>query len=193
MFRIISMLFVLSIITAKASAGAVPDVVRQLADAFAQSHSEKEQLPPGRSVRDEYAHHFFLGYTHPSGGVYTQSALLQEAYTHGQAYWRDHPSERTGILSAYGYVSVEREGDWSRGFEISAFEPLGIDGERWWMTPFGNGRWSEVGLQQNHTQNSQSRVRIVGYLSPAGHYGHLGAYAHEVLVTSGVLVSAENH
>ena len=36
-------------------------------------------------------------------------------------------------------------------------------------------------------------LRIVGYLSPKGHYGHLGAYEHEVLVTSGVAVKAADH
>lgn len=39
----------------------------------------------------------------------------------------------------------------------------------------------------------QPRVRIVGYLSPKGHYGHLGAYDYEVLVTSGVAVKAADH
>jgi hypothetical protein len=181
----ISTLVMSSLLAANAGAAEVPDVVLEYADSFEQSQIVKEQLRPGRTLRDEYANYFFQGFTHPSGEVFTKSALIQDAYTHGQAYWRDHPSERTKIFSEYGYVPVEREGVWSRGFEKSAFEPSDADGERWWMSPFGQGAWSQVGLDQASRGSTPSRVRIVGYLSPKGHYGHLGAYEHEVLVTSG--------
>lgn len=95
------------------------------------------------------------------------------------------------ILAGYGYVAVEREGDWSRGFETSAFAPSDTDGERWWMQPLGDRPWSTVGL--GDVGGSGSQVRIVGYLSPTGRYGHLGSYAHEVLVTSGVEVPSAHH
>jgi hypothetical protein len=178
-FRIVFTLLMSSVLAAMASAGEVPDVVLQYADAFAQRQTVQEQLPPGRTVRDQYAHFFFQGYTHPAGAVFTKSPLVQDAYTHGQNYWREHPLERAKIFSEYGYVAVERQGMWSRGFEKSAFEPSDGDGGRWWMSPLGEGPWKETGLDQG------GRVRIVGYLSPKGHYGHMGAYEHEVLVTSG--------
>lgn len=192
MFRIISTLLIVAILAVKAFAGEVPDVVVRYADSFAQSQSTKGQLPTDQAMRDEYARYFFQGFTHPAGGIYTKSALIQDAYSHGQTYWRDHPSERTKVFSGYGYIAVEREGVWTQGFEISAFDPSDADGGRWWITTFGGRPWSEVGLDRG-TGNGQSRVRIVGYLSPKGSYGHLGAYQHEVLVTSGGPVISSNH
>jgi hypothetical protein len=166
-----------------ASAAPVPAVVMKYADAFARLQQVQEELPAGQTMRDSYAQAFFQGYTHPSGGVFTKSALIQDAYTRGQAYWRDHPDERPKIFSEYGYIPVEHEGVWSSGFEISVFEPSGAEGERWWMRPFGDGPWSDTGLDRR-AGNGPTRIRIVGYLSPQGSYGHLGAFAHEVLVTS---------
>ncbi|MGB9110262.1 MAG: hypothetical protein WCC39_16370 [Telluria sp.] len=166
----------------EASAAPVPAVVIQYADAYTQSQPAQAQLPAGQ-MRDSYAQAFFRGYTHPSGGVFNQSALIQDAYTRGQAYWRDHPDERAKIFSEYGYLPVEHEGVWSSGFEISVFKPSGAEGEQWWMSPFGDGPWSDAGLDRR-AGNGTTRIRIVGYLSPQGHYGHLGAFSHEVLVTS---------
>lgn len=190
MFRIVFTLVISGVLATNVRAGEIPKVVLHYADLFAQLPTAKEPLPPGRSLRDEYAQYFFQGYTHPSGGVFTKSALIQDAYTHGQAYWRDHVSERAKIFAEYGYVAIDREGTWSRGFERSAFEPSGDDGGRWWMQPLGDGPWSETGLDQKGAVTGALRVRIVGYLSPKGHYGHRGAYEHEVLVTSGQRVES---
>jgi hypothetical protein len=187
----ISILLTFGILVVEARAGEIPDVVIQYANAFAQSQPIKG-TPADQALYEEYARYFFQGYTHPSGGAYTDSALIQDAYMRGQVYWRDHPAERAAIFSGYGYVPVEREGVWSRGFEKSDFEPSGADGDKWWITTFGGRPWSEVGLDRG-MENGRARIRIVGYLSPKGHYGHLGAYEHEVLVTSGVPVFFSNH
>jgi hypothetical protein len=60
----ISTLVMSSLLAAKAGATEVPDVVLEYADSFAQSQTVKEQLPPGRTLRDEYANYFFQGFTH---------------------------------------------------------------------------------------------------------------------------------
>ena len=193
MFRFISTLLMLSILIGKATAGKVPNIVLQYADSFAQSQTAEKQLPADRTLPDEYARWFFQGFIHPSGGISTKSDLMRDAYTNGQIYWRDHPSERAEIFAGYGYLAVEREGVWSRGFEKSAFQPADADVGEWWITTFGGVAWRDVGLDQPSSKNDRPRVRIVGYLSPKGRYGHLGAYEHEVLVTSGVPVDAGSH
>lgn len=192
MLRLISTILIVGALAGKATAADVPDVVLQYADAFAQSQSKAEQPSPSRSLRDEYAVWFFQGFTHPSGGIFTRSDLMNDAYTRGQAYWRDYPSERDKILSAYGYVAIEREGVWSHGFEVSAFRPIDAEGEKWWITTLGGRRWGDVGLDDVMSRYKQLRVRIVGYISPKGHYGHLGAYVREVLVTSGTPTDGGN-
>ncbi|KHK57768.1 hypothetical protein PI87_04815 [Ralstonia sp. A12] len=190
MFRLISTILIVGALAGKATAGEVPDVVLQYADAFAQSQTKAERLSSGLSLREAYSVWFFQGFTHPSGGIYTDSDLMKDAYTHGQTYWRDYPSERDALLAAYGYDAVELEGVWSQGFEKSAFWPTDAEaGEgEWWITPFGRRTWRDVGLDNVQRSNKPVRVRIAGYLSQNGHYGHLGAYVREVLVTSGVPV-----
>lgn len=190
MFRFLSTLMLLSLLTVKAVAGEVPDVILRFADTFARSQTAEQPLPAGRTVRSEYAVWFFQGFTHPSGGISTKSDLMRDAYANGQRYWRDHPAERADVFSGYGYVAVVREGVWSRGFEKSAFQPADADGGEWWMNSFGEVDWRDVGLIPPSSANDRPRLRIAGYLSPKGHYGHLGAYEHEVLVTSGVPVDA---
>lgn len=185
MHWIFSTLLIVGIFIGKATAGEVPNIVLQYADSFAQSQSVQEPLRAGRALPDEYAIWFFQGFTHPSGSIFTKSDLMRDAYSNGQAYWRDHPSERADIFAGYGYRTVEREGVWSHGFEKSAFQPGDGSEGKWWMSTFGGVAWRDVGLDQPNSRIDGLRVRIVGYLSPKGRYGHLGAYEHEVLVTSG--------
>jgi hypothetical protein len=195
MIRRIAALVMAGTLAASAAAQQIPEAVGDFADAFERTQTVPEKLRPGRTLREEYAANFFMGLTHPEGAILTRSALMEDAYLHGQAFWRDNPSGRDAIMSEYGYVAVKREGVWSRGFEISAFEPVGASRTRWWMSSFGNVAWSALGLDAAAAAAAPTgvRVRIVGYLSPAGRHGHLGAYEREVLVTSSLpAVSANN-
>lgn len=193
MFRTISTLLLSSLLAATAGAADIPDVVIQYADAFARTQSgdglsRPEESLHGHALREAYAASFFQGLTHPHGGVYTNSALRQDAWTRGQAWWREHPLERARIMAEYGYVVVEREGVWSRGFEKSVFMPRDADREGWWMSTLGDRAWSEVGLELGPGHAPATRVRIVGYLSSKGRYGHIGGWEREVLVTSAARV-----
>ena len=189
-----SAFLLLTALAGEASADNIPDIVLEYAGAFAQTQAADKQ-PPATPPAD-YAQWFFQGLTHPAGAIVTQSALMRDAYTKGQEYWRDHPSQRTQIMAGYGYRAIERDGVWSRGFEKSVFQPsqanldVDVDAGPWWLDSFGGVAWREVGLVAPHSTYEQPRVHIAGYLSPKGHYGHLGAYAHEVLVISGNAVKA---
>lgn len=194
MLRSISILLLLTALAGKANAANIPDIVLEYAHAFAQTQTtdKRASTPPA-----DYAQWFFQGLIHPSGGIVTQSAAMRDAYMKGQRYWRDHPSERANIMASYGYRAIERDGVWSRGFEKSVFQPahadLDLDAGAWWLNSFGGVAWRDVGLVAPNSSHQQPRVHIVGYLSPKGHYGHLGAYEHEVLVTSGAAVQAADH
>ena len=184
MLRFISTILIAGVLAGHAAAREMPDVVRRYADAFAQSQGEAGQPLSKLSLRDEYATWFFEGFTNPIGGSFTRSTLLNSAYALGQAYWRDHPSERDEIFAGYGYIAVQREGVWSHGFEVNAFRPADSDEGEWWVTPICGDPRCDVGLRDARPGNKPRQMRIVGYLSPAGRYGHLGAYGRKVLVTS---------
>ena len=186
MFRFIFKVLILGALTGKAIAGPVPDVALEFFNSFVESQTQ-EKKPPADDVKSsQYAQWFFQGFTNPTGGIYTESSLMRDAYTKGQIYWRDHPSQRDDIFKAYGYSAIEQDGVFSQGFEKSDFQPNGASASRWWMTAVGDVAWRDIGFEPRRT--GPSRLHIVGYLSPKGQFGHLGAYEHEVLVTSAVLV-----
>lgn len=190
MFREISSLLISSIVAATASAVEIPDVVIGYADSFAQTQAGNglsNELHNGRSLHEEYANWFFQGLTHPHGGTFSHAGLMRDAYARGQTWWRDHPFERGRMMAEYGYTVVEQEGVWSLGFEKSVFTPRDAERGSWWMTTLGSRAWSEVGLEQVRSAPA-TRVRIVGYLSPKGRYGHIGGYEREVLMTSATRV-----
>ena len=191
---IATVLLFITALAGKANAGNIPELVLEYAHAFAQTQAADKQAstPP-----TEYAQWFFQGLTHPYGGIFTQSDVMRDAYTNGQRYWRDHPSEHANIMAAYGYRAIERDGVWSTGFEKSMFQPAqvdpGVDAGPWWLNSFGSVAWRDVGLVAPNSAYKQPLVHIVAYLSPKGHYGHLGAYEHEALVISGTAVKAADH
>lgn len=165
----------------------VPTVVLEFFKSFAALQTgEKKPAIDGGAQSSQYAQWFFQGFTHPKGGIYAKSSLMRDAYTKGQVYWRDHPSRRGDIFAAYGYVAIEQDGFYSHGFEKSAFQPADASASVWWMTSLGDVSWRDMGFEP--VRSGPSRLHIVGYLSPKGQFGHLGAYEHEVLVTSAAFI-----
>lgn len=116
-----------------------------------------------------------------------KSDLIRDAYTKGQACWREHPGERDDIFKGYGYTPVATDGYWAFGPELSSFVPVEMPSEKWWMTSFGQIKWRERGpnLAPGFVATP---IHIVGYVSPPGTHGHLGQYDREVLVMSYTLV-----
>jgi len=171
------------ILPAAAHAGEVPELVTRLAQHYLASPEADAKVGQGEDPVQVYADNLFRGYTHPAGGVYTQSGLVHEAYYKGQAYWREHPEEREAILAGYGYEKVEADGEWSRGFERSRFVPDGRDGETWWVSSFGAVRWTELGPGQADAKFLTARVHLSGYLSTPGRHGHMGQYSRELMAT----------
>lgn len=163
----------------------IPQAVQVLAQSYATSHPVAEPGWGGRTVQEEYAAWFFSGYVHPNGGIQTKSELMRDSYTRGQSYWRDHPDERDAILAGYGYLRVDMDGIWSRGYEKSSFVPTDLESQTWWLSSFGGARWEDLLRSGKMERNfGAAQVHITGYVSPDGAFGHLGAYRREVLVTS---------
>lgn len=165
---------------AAAHASDVPDTVTRLAQAWlAQNQSDFPNVDPVQV----YASNFFSGYTNPGGSdMVVASRLVRDAVMAGRAYWREHPDEREGILAGFGYERIEIEGTWTRAFEISGFAPRDSRG-LWWLSPL-------EGAIPPDAPEGQARVRISGYLSRPGQYGHLGMYKRELLASTVVFIDA---
>ena len=172
-----------------ASAAAIPDLVVRAAQSFAQLHPDEKRPAADVVQLEEYGRWFFQGFTHPSGQIFTQSDLMRDAYVKGQTYWREHPLEREAVFAGYGYAPVDVQGVWTWGFEKSAFQAPNSGGASWWMDTLGGVGWRQVGLDDPRTPTMQ--VHLAGYLSPKGHYGHMGAYEQEIIVTAGAFVEKQ--
>jgi len=79
------------------------------------------------------------------------------------------------------------EGTYSRGFEYSGFQVTDSD-EVWWLS----GKTEELYklIHHKHKTNKspsrilgQAQVKLKGKLRTKGHYGHMGRYSKELIVT----------
>ena len=177
---------ILCMVGARATAADMPRFVQQYADAYIHAHPD-EQARSMRPLADEYARWFLRGFINPRGGMREPSDIDGAAYTEGQAYGRAHPDERAAIFADFGYVPVATTGVWRLGFETMAFRPDDSDEHGWWMRPFGEVSWTDLGLVPPDRKNGAHnfRVHIEGYVSPVGQYGHMGGFPREVVVLSG--------
>jgi hypothetical protein len=96
------------------------------------------------------------------------AALLAASPTVGKPLFDAHPATVDGV--AFGREQVF-EGDYSHGFERSEFDPLGPKGGVMWLQGWTGG-------------DGAHHIRFIGRrTAKPGHYGHLGAYRHMVLIT----------
>lgn len=177
---VICSLLAIALSNVPANAVEIPPIVKKHFETYAVSHPKKKKRSSDRPDEQIFADFFFIGLT-SQNEVWTSVGIETDAYNQGQLYWRDHPNKRELILASYGYVRVDAKGIWRCGFEQSSFTPIGRKNEEWWVSSFRGASWGNLlGSNCNKIHN----VRIVGYLSPIGSYGHLGSYKREVFFTS---------
>lgn len=167
-------------IPAPAIAASLPEDVRRLAVAYVKAHPE-EKAPRGSSLSDEYARGFLQGFLYPEGSL-ERPGIYWAAYAQGQARWREGPEAQERTFAGYGYARVELTGSWLSGFETSFFQPDGHD-RGYWLS-FLPGVKLDLPWSPGFPARDRRRVRVVGYLSPEGSYGHLGMYVRELYARS---------
>ena len=87
-------------------------------------------------------------------------------------------------LKQCGYAEVDVTGIWTRGFEKNQFISDGTNNEKWWVDWFADSRLDALTTQDYEQGFTVARVRLTGYLSPLGSYGHLGGYRREIVITN---------
>jgi hypothetical protein len=110
------------------------------------------------------------------------SDATMRGFEAGQAYRREHPENLKQIFEGYGYTTIEADGWWKAGFEVSDFRSKKSPQESWWLTVIAN----EGDAQKVRVEARQEgvQVHVSGYLSPPGYYGHLGQSRRELFATS---------
>lgn len=158
----------------------VPAVVAQLADEYIATDSSG---PRARQFED-FAAGFFRGFAFPEGGSPRNSDAARAGYARGQRYLVDHPNEMDQIFAGYGYNRVDCIGVWRLGFEVSSFEPVDGSTCRAWLGFLGYATSNVPSPAKDGFGVTAHTVRVVGYLSPPGNYGHMGVYGRSLLALS---------
>jgi hypothetical protein len=177
---ILGVLAAQSIVFGSANAASVPDDVLEQARAYAKTHRSEKPLP-GKTLVEEYASGFFVGFIH--GGEFFGSDAFGTAYAKGAARWKEGPDAQQRTFAGYGYQRIEWTGLWTTGFETSRFEPDGQPGLTAWLD-FLAGSEAALPKTDPGPRFRKLRLRLTGYLSPRGSYGHLGMHGRELFATS---------
>lgn len=162
-------------------AAPVPPAVVQLAESFLNSLQGSARPKNRDEAREQFSASFLLGFTSPGARFLCDSPIERSGFAAGQAYWLEHPGDRDAIFAGYGYEHTDTVGSWIQAFEVSAFSPVPPRGGQWWLEWLGDAL-EGIPLSDDLTRSSRKlRVRVVGYLSPPGQYGHMGAYARKLI------------
>jgi len=137
---------------------------------------------PKSDIRRCYLHSFFSGYTNPNGTMTGGDPADFAGFQAGQEYRRAHPTELKQTMEGFGYTTTNAHGSWRVFFEHSVFRPQNEAGRGWWLTPLPDPETNEPPDQ--HVPADGRVVRISGFLSPEGRYGHLGICDREFFATN---------
>jgi hypothetical protein len=141
--------------------------------------------------RERFAHAYADGYF--EGVVHANRSLIPSnpgtAYEHGilagKKALREDPRVFQQVMKAFGYQEMEASGTWETGFEHSRFVADGAStGQAWWLSFLDTSRLPERPSPSSRGDLVTVRLKVHGYLSTLGRYGHMGGSGREFLVTS---------
>ena len=165
-----------AVVTVDGGKQAPAEAVR-MAQAWLESRSQSESIAT-TGLRNRYLADFFEGFT----GVGAQERPNATAgFAAGVAYRREHPDRERSVMLGFGYEIVACAGEYTVGFENISLRPEHQAGEKWWVQPMvplpaADGEPGQLATTR--------QIRVTGYLSPPGEYGHLGVYPRLLLATS---------
>ena len=133
-------------------------------------------------IREDFIRSFFMGFTMPGARMGAKAESTQRGFIAGQEYRKNNPARISETMEGFGYILTEAEGTWIARFEVSSFQPQSMPKQPWWLSHFGDTR-SDIPKGAKIPKNG-IHIRVIGYLSPRGHFGHWGAYEHEFFATS---------
>jgi hypothetical protein len=113
----------------------------------------------------------------PDGKLTSGSPVSFAGDEAGRQYRLSNPDKLKEIMQGFGYVATNAVGTWSRGFELSRFRTEGDSGRGWWLMELPEP--SAGGVIGPDIPPSGGPVRIAGFLSPKGQYGHFGMCDHQ--------------
>ena len=154
----------------------VPAAVLRLADAYVGSLTNK-QSQDKEEIREHFTRSFFQGFTMRGATMSGGTVADERGFLAGQEYRQVNPTKIKETMEGFGYIDTEADGTWTVSFEHSGFRPQSQPAQTWWLSSFGDTR-SDL-PKDTKIPDQGVRIHVTGFLSPSGHFGHLGGYDHE--------------
>jgi hypothetical protein len=173
-----------------APAGPVPPFVAQLAEAAIAREPSAMHAPDRDKAVAWFSAGFIEGFLAPPDMSWPSAAGPGfEGMRAGQAYRRAHPARHDDVLRAYGYVPSDVAGRCAVGVEASRFTPRLPDDAspirkidaNWWVAQWPPSAAAPPASRPASGRGRAWPCRIVGWLSPPGHYGHMNMYSHQMV------------
>jgi len=157
-----------------------PAAIVKLADTYFESLPSEQRPADRERARDEFVRYFFVGFTNFTGSIIGGNAAGLQGFKSGQEFRRANRTKIRETFESFGYILMETEGVWTTAFEHSAFKPRDGKNQEWWLYRMPD---TESDLTKNEKTSGGVNVRITGFRSPRGSYGHLGNYEYEFYAT----------
>lgn len=185
---------------AEATTPLPPPQFRAPAEVLTAAETYAKALPWGQdrgAARDTWLMGFFDGFTAPVAPPRDSDDRRrhQQAGLHaGYAFRQAKAADLDQLMAGFGYQRVTAEGQLIIGFEASFLRPSQDPTEKWWVHCMTADASDSITAATQRTKSFaagardkvalDAKVRIVGYLSAAGSYGHLATCRHELRAIS---------
>jgi len=152
----------------------VQSIAKQYVDSLAKS-TRPELVDQARA---DFIWSFLQGFTNSEGAVGSSKDAVSKGFEAGQKYRHKNPEMLAHTMAGFGYTAIDVRGTWQTGPELSGFAPGNQRNPIWWLSILGNSPAAKSDISPEHC----FYVNITGFLSPAGRYGHMNGFSHEVFV-----------
>jgi hypothetical protein len=161
-------------------------IANRAADRYFSAANKPADRCSADALRARYVRSFFDAYVRPESNIQgpdTPELRAMQAAMRSGAEYRRRPNDNFDVtMAAFGYTPFNGEGTWETGFEISAFSPLEAQQlERWWLEGLTKDI-IKIGDSAGVVKRKQ-KLKVSGYVSGSGAYGHLGTYKRKLIAT----------
>jgi hypothetical protein len=170
-----------------ASLRARVDIESTIAAAYADKYVATLGLPSksceARAARYKFIDGFFMGFRGPHKVVEVIPEVRDgnAGFQAGQKYRQEHPDAVDGVYASFGFSPVNVVGTMDRRYEVSSFSPSSdFVGETWW---FEIASGAKLDLLPGNLLPVEKLIRVKGYVSKRGRYGHLDDYDRQLYVS----------
>ena len=158
-----------------------------IAAGYADTYVVTLGLSPGSceasAARYRFMDGFFMGFRDPRRIVEVIPEVRDgnTGFQAGQKYRVDHPDSTDEVYASFGFSPVAVVGTMERRYEVSSFSPNSdYSGEKWWFEIIPRAK---LGLLPGGLLPVGRPIRIKGYVSRRGRYGHLDGYDRQLYVS----------